>query len=146
MIKQFFLPGPPPTTTDQEKRIGVSKKTGKPYVYADDNLRRAKAYFRDSLAAHQIPRPLEGGVRLIVKWMFPLDGSHRSGEYKLTKPDTDNLQKALKDVMTKLCFWHDDAQVCCEITEKFWADIPGIFIRVEEIPDNDGINSTPQGV
>lgn len=146
MTKIFFLPGPPPTTTDQEKRIGVSKKTGKPYVYADDNLRRAKVYFRDSLAAHQIPRPLEGGVRLIVKWLFPLDGSHRSGEYKLTKPDTDNLQKALKDVMTKLRFWHDDAQVCCEITEKFWNDIPGIFIRVEEIPGYDGINSADREV
>ncbi|MBE5775284.1 MAG: RusA family crossover junction endodeoxyribonuclease [Clostridiales bacterium] len=135
MTKQFFLPGPPPTTTDQEKRIGVSKKTGKPYVYADDNLRRAKVYFRDSLAAHQLPAPLDGGVRLIVKWLFPLpaDGSHHSGEYKLTKPDTDNLQKALKDTMTRLGFWKDDAQVCSEVSEKFWSDIPGIFIHLEDL-------------
>lgn len=136
MIKQFFLPGPPPTTTDQEKRIGVSKKTGKPYVYADDNLRRAKAYFFDSISPHRPDRPMAGGVQLLVKWLFPIpEGSdYHNGEYKLTKPDTDNLQKALKDVMTRLGFWQDDAQVCTEIIEKFWADIPGIFIRVEELP------------
>jgi Holliday junction resolvase RusA-like endonuclease len=35
--------------------------------------------------------------------------------------------------MTKLGFWTDDALVASEIIEKFWAEIPGIFIRIEEI-------------
>ena len=46
---------------------------------------------------------------------------------------TDNLEKALKDEMTRLHFWHDDAQVCSEIIEKFWADICGVFVQVEEL-------------
>lgn len=39
--------------------------------------------------------------------------------------------KALKDEMTRLHFWADDAQVCSEIVEKFWSDPCGVFVRVE---------------
>ena len=73
-----------------------------------------------------------GGVRLIVKWCFPRK-NHRDGEYKITKPDTDNLQKLLKDVMTKLGYWADDNLVASEIVEKFWAEKPGIYIRIEDL-------------
>ncbi len=76
---------------------------------------------------------MRGALRLIVKWCFPITGEHSDGEYKSTKPDTDNLEKLLKDIMTKLGFWKDDAQVASEITEKFYARIPGILIYVEEI-------------
>ena len=60
-------------------------------------------------------------------------GRQNVWEYRTTKPDTDNLQKLLKDCMTDVGFWKDDAQVASEICEKFWAEIPGIWIRVEEI-------------
>ena len=76
---------------------------------------------------------LSGALRLIVKWLFPIKGKHTDGEYKITRPDTDNLIKLLKDVMTEVGFWNDDAQVASEINEKFYADIPGIYIRIEEI-------------
>lgn len=35
--------------------------------------------------------------------------------------------------MTTVGFWKDDALVASEIVEKFWAEIPGIYIRIEEI-------------
>ena len=47
---------------------------------------------------------------MVTKWCFP-KGKHSDGEYKATKPDTDNLQKMLKDVMTEVGFWKDDALV-----------------------------------
>ena len=49
----------------------------------------------------------------------------------MKKVRTDNLEKMLKDVMTELRWWKDDAQVASEIVEKFWAEQPGIFISVE---------------
>lgn len=61
------------------------------------------------------------------------NGKHKDGEYKISKPDTDNLQKMFKDCMTKLDFWTDDQLVASEICEKFWADIPGIYVRIEEL-------------
>ena len=68
-----------------------------------------------------------------MKWCFPVTEKHQNGEYKTTKPDTDNLQKLLKDVMTDLKYWKDDALVASEFIEKFWADVPGIYIEVYEI-------------
>ena len=35
--------------------------------------------------------------------------------------------------MTTVGFWKDDAQVAREISEKFWAKVPGIRIRVTEL-------------
>ena len=78
-------------------------------------------------------RRIEAGCRLITKWCFP-KGKHQDGEYRITKPDTDNLQKLLKDCMTLCGFWKDDALVASEIVEKFWARIPGIYIKIEELP------------
>jgi Holliday junction resolvase RusA-like endonuclease len=72
-------------------------------------------------------------VRLITKWCFLITGQHKNGEYKTTKPDTDNLQKLLKDCMTDLGYWTDDALVASEITEKFWAEMPGIYIAIESL-------------
>lgn len=67
----------------------------------------------------------------VVRVIDPAHGL--SGEYRITKPDTDNLQKLLKDCMTRCGFWKDDAQVASELCEKFWAEIPGIFIHIEEL-------------
>ena len=128
---QFFMPMIPPTVTHQEKQVAVVD--GKPRFYEPEELKAARAKLRDSLAAHRPEREMEGGVRLVVKWLFPR-GTHPNGSYRITKPDTDHLQKLLKDVMTQLHFWKDDAQVASEISEKFWAEVPGIFIRVEELP------------
>ena len=33
--------------------------------------------------------------------------------------------------MTKLGFWNDDAQVCSELTEKIWNELPGLYVSVE---------------
>ena len=70
----------------------------------------------------------------MVKWCFPCAGTrHHNGEWRVTPPDADNLQKLLKDVMTESLFWKDDALVCSEIVEKFWAEVPGIFIKIESV-------------
>lgn len=128
---EFFMPMIPPTVTHQEKRI--TAKNNKPIVYEDERLKDARQKLTAHLSQHRISQPLVGAVRLMVKWCFPIAAKHKHGEYKTTKPDTDNLQKLLKDVMTKLGFWKDDALVCSEIVEKFYSDVPGIYIRLEEI-------------
>ena len=128
---EFFMPMIPPTCTHQEKKVHVVK--GKPVYYEPENLKAAKQKLIGHLRSHVPEEPVMYGVRLLVKWCFPISGQHKNGEYKITKPDTDNLQKLLKDCMTDLGFWKDDALVASEIIEKFWADIPGIYIRIEEL-------------
>lgn len=133
---QFFLPMNPPTVTHHDKELHAYLKDGRPRAVLHDSARLldAKAKLRAALLPHRPAKPLEGPVRLVVKWCFAdPEGCHRDGEYKVTKPDTDNLDKALKDQMTRLGFWADDAQVASEISEKFWSGTPGIFIQAEAL-------------
>lgn len=130
---EFFMPMIPPTATHQEQQVRVVK--GKPVFYDPPELKAARSKLTAHLAGHRPGEPLTGAVRLVVKWCFPR-GEHGDGEYRITKPDTDNLQKLLKDCMTAAGFWKDDAQVASEICEKFWAEIPGIYICAEEIEQN----------
>ena len=125
----FFISMDPPTKTQQEHRIG-KRKDGSMYVYEDRDLKEVRSRLFKAVAPHAPEIPFSDAVRLVVKWCFPR-GKHSDGEYKTTKPDTDNLNKMLKDEMTKAGFWEDDALVTSEIIEKFWAEIPGIYIEIE---------------
>lgn len=100
---------------------------GKPVFYDGSELKAARQKLIGHLFRHKPRKRYECGVRLMVRWCFP-KGRHRDGEYRITKPDTDNLQKLLKDCMTVCNFWKDDALVASELVEKFWADIPGILM------------------
>lgn len=127
---EFFLPIIPPTVTHQEKKVSI--KNGKPIFYEPPELVQAREKLSAYLTKYIPVEKYTSGVRLVTKWCFPR-GKHRDGEYRITRPDTDNLQKLLKDVMTNLGFWVDDALVASEIVEKFWAEIPGIYICIEKL-------------
>lgn len=130
MATEFFMAMDPPTCTHQEKQVAVIK--GKPVFYDPPEVKNAKSKLTGYLIRHKPEKPYNKGCRLITKWCFPA-GSHNNGEYRIIKPDTDNLQKMLKDCMTMCGFWKDDALVASEIVEKFWSEVPGIYIRIEEL-------------
>lgn len=129
-MTEFFMPMIPPTVTHQEHKVAVIK--GKPVFYDPPELKEARSKLAAHLAKHKPKKRYECGVRLTVKWLFP-KGKHKDGEYKTTKPDTDNLQKLLKDCMTDLRFWIDDALVASEVCEKFYAKVTGIYVRIEKL-------------
>ena len=142
MVLQFFLPMLPPTTTHQEKKTRVVN--GKQVHYEPPELKAARAKLTAHLAPYAPKEPLRPPVRLIVKWCFPCRGKHQDGEYRVSRPDTDNLEKLLKDVMTGLGYWQDDAHVASEIVEKFWSNLPGLFLRAEEL-ESDSIPLSSKG-
>lgn len=127
---EFFMAMIPPTITQQEHKVTVVN--GKPVFYEPQELKQAKSKLLAHLAGHVPDKRMDQGVMLVVKWLFP-KGKHKNGEYRTTKPDTDNLQKMLKDCMTKLNYWRDDCLVVSEHVEKFWADNPGIYIMIQEM-------------
>ncbi len=130
MVTEFFMPMIPPTVTAQEHQVRVVNN--KPIFFEPPKLKTAKDKLTANLSKHKPTEPYTSAVRLIVKWCFPR-GRHSDGEYRTTKPDTDNLNKLLKDCMTKCGYWKDDALVASEIIEKFWAEVPGIYIRIDEL-------------
>lgn len=130
MTLEFFMAMDPPSVTAQEHKVMV--RNGKPVFYDPPEVKAARLKLIGHLSKFAPDNELSGPIELVTKWCFPKD-RHKNGEYRITKPDTDNLQKMLKDCMTDCGYWKDDALVCREITEKFWADIPGIYIRVTEL-------------
>ena len=128
----FFIEMNPPTATAQEKKVTVVG--GKPRYYDPAPVKEARKKLTGKLIVHRPDTPLTGPVALTTLWLFPKGKSHKNGEWRSTKPDTDNLQKLLKDCMTKCGFWKDDAQVVRETVEKRWSDDPaGIYIEIEEL-------------
>lgn len=141
MTVEFFIPMEHvPTVTAQEHKVTVVN--GKPRFYDPPELARAKANIIAALLArHRPAEKLTGPLHLHVVWCFLTD-RHPDGSWRDTKPDTDNLQKLLKDCMTQVGFWEDDAQVCSELAEKRWVrgireggTASGIWIRIVEMED-----------
>lgn len=147
-IVQFFVRMKEiPTVTHQEKRISTrsvktsdGKRKTTPVVYESAALKDARAMFRTHMTKVLHILTWEKGVytspwrdtpvALGVVWLFPRPkkvkaGSKNGGNdtWKVTKPDTDNLIKLLKDEMTHAGWWHDDAQVVIERSMKMYAPV-----------------------
>lgn len=130
---KFFLLLDPPTVTAQEKKVAIIR--GKPRIYEPENVAKAKAELKKHLKPFVPKSPLNGPLKLTVSWLFFIGTKHKHMEYRMTKPDTDNLEKLLKDCMTELMFWEDDAQVAVEHVEKLWSKEPtGISIEITALP------------
>ena len=130
---QFFMPMIPPTVTHQEKKTTVNKTTGKIVYYEPSELKDARAKLTAALLPHRPAFALTGPLHLQTAWLFQADEKHPAGTWKTSKPDTDNLQKMFKDIMTDLGFWTDDALVCLESVSKSYDDVPGIFVQIKQL-------------
>jgi Holliday junction resolvase RusA-like endonuclease len=139
-LMRFKLKMTPPTATAQQK--GERVVGGYIHHYKKKNVAQAEAILRDALLPYVPEEPItDKPISMCTVWMFPYPKSakrHEPGWYrrKITRPDTDNLNKLLKDVMTDMGFWKDDALICTELIMKVYSDEPGILIDYYE-PDVD---------
>ena len=138
---KFKLKMIPPTATAQQK--GERVVNGYIHHYKKKNVAAAEAILRDALLPYVPDVPITDlPIRLDVIWMFPYPKSakkHKPGwdRWKITRPDTDNLNKMLKDVMTDMGFWKDDALICSEYVTKVYSDEPGIMIWIYDKMEMD---------
>ena len=138
LVTRFMLGFNPPTVTHQEHKIRViydkAKKKHIPMTYEPEELKAARELYLAHLNQHRLPDPLPGPVALMVQWRFLTAIKKLDQTWKATKPDTDNLNKLLKDCMTLTGFWHDDAQVVHEAISKIWViEDPGIMISIYDL-------------
>lgn len=104
-------------------------------TYKTKNLKEWEKQLEADLKGSVPDKPLDGPILLHTAWMFRPSDKRKDGIWKTTKPDADNMVKTLKDVMTRLGFWHDDAQIVCESTTKQWCMMPGIYILVKQLEE-----------
>ena len=127
-----------PHTTSQMKGEAVRyRRDGSAYIqhYRKDKVQD----FRDSLVLRMkkyAPKePLTGPIKLEICVYFDIKTRSKWGKYKDTKPDCDNFVKEIKDVMTLLKFWKDDAQVVDLRVVKIYSEKASISISYEELPE-----------
>jgi Holliday junction resolvase RusA-like endonuclease len=127
----------PPKATAQQK--GAFVMNGKVRFFEKAKVRSAREILLSSLQQYAPVTPIATAVSLSVKYFFPYRKTERKAIVKqglitphTVRPDLDNLEKLLLDVMTSLQFWKDDSQVCDKHTQKFFAPQGKIVIEVKE--------------
>jgi Holliday junction resolvase RusA-like endonuclease len=128
----FFMAMEKVPTATKQQRKWYTGRDGRPHSHPSAAWSKAEDELRARLEPHAPSEGIEGAVALDVTWCFPANG-HADGEPFVKPPDTDNLQKGLKDIMTELGWWADDAQVFSEHVTKIHSRVPGIRIDVEEV-------------
>lgn len=95
------------------------------------------------IAKTKAPRkPLTGPLQVHLRFLYavPKKGQPKAGKPHSSRPDADNLAKALLDGMDKCGYWLDDAQVAVLVVEKRYCPEylePGVQVYVVEIDENN---------
>ena len=95
---------------------------------------------------HHRPRvPLTGPVECNLRFIFRRPKAHFTSKglrmnapvHHSVKPDKDNLEKAVLDVLTRNGFWLDDSQVARGYTAKSYSDVledsAGVLISISSL-------------
>lgn len=134
----FRLDCIPPTATAQQK--GVFVRGGKVRFFTKKKVREGENFLAALLSMHAPDVPFSEPVAVKVRWTFPWRKSERKSIVTAgnpvphtSRPDLDNLEKALLDVMTRLNFWTDDSLVTEKSTSKWWGPRPGIDIEIRPV-------------
>ena len=125
----YFEDGMPEGTAQQK---GVYARNGKVHFYEKEKIKKARNILLSKLLPHRPGVISEKPIKLIVFFSFDVKDKQKWGKYKTTRPDTDNILKILKDLMTGIWF-KDDSQVVDERVVKTYSEQASIFIKIEEL-------------
>ena len=144
---EFFVPGAPVGKgRPRAARRGAGVVMFTPEKTADyESLvaaTAAAALSCDALAAHQL---LDGPLEAVLDVRFPVPVSWSKArraralagaEWHTSKPDADNVAKAILDACNGVVF-RDDAQVVILIATKAFSESPGVRVVIREVqPQN----------
>lgn len=140
MTIEFFVPGEPKA---QPRPRAFARKFGNKWmarVYDAGTAEGWKSLIAASAKKYIPQQPIDGAVILTILFAMPRPKYHyrSNGMLKDTapvmhqsRPDLDNLEKAVMDALTQLGFWNDDAQVAWKHTNKVYGMIAGATIKIE---------------
>lgn len=133
-----------PCTPTAQARVRHAVRHGFSVAYKSDRQEANERTLDALLAPHAPAAPLDGGVVLEFRAVFPPPKSTGKKEraamlrgirLHTKKPDLDNLTKQLKDAMTRLHFWHDDRQVVRLVCEKRYGETGRWEVCVREVQE-----------
>lgn len=134
---KFTIPGTP--VAKARPRITRSGHAYTPKKTADYEM-RVKICVMQLMAVQRL-RPTTEAVRLTVQAFFPIPASWTkakkekalNGDLKhTTKPDFDNVEKAIQDAMNGIVY-KDDSQIVLVAGSKEYASEPRVEVTVETV-------------
>lgn len=130
---EFFAAMRVPSTTHNDL-VAVPMAHGGARIVKSAALREAEAAWESRLARFAPDRPLTGPLAADVRLCWEADAAHPAGTPKATKPDLDNIEKTLWDVLGRLGFFErGDQQVALKRVAKLYGEVPGVYVRLEEM-------------
>ena len=127
----------------------VTTLGGQPRLIKGKNVRETEATITQLLAMNRPMAMMDGPLSLRVTIVWPhLKSATKTVKAKplvpkQTKPDGDNVLKSLKDVMQRLGFFQDDAQIWRESIRRFHGQKPGVWIELETDTDLAFLDTEP---
>lgn len=141
MTLEFRVDCVPPSATAQQK--GAFVRGGRVRFFKKRRVREGEDFLAALCSEHAPEVPFSSPVSLSVRWTFPWRKSERKSVVRAgvpvphaTRPDLDNLEKGLLDVLTRVGFWTDDSLVGEKRTSKWRGPRPGIEVRIRTM---DGV-------
>lgn len=115
MILDFYIPGEPERTTAQE-----GHRLSRGHYYTDPKIKAVRQGLIEELKPNAPEEPIAGPVHLRIDFFFGTSDVKKQGCWKVTRPDTDNLIKLMKDCMTEAGFGRTTARCAWK-----WSRKPG---------------------
>lgn len=122
-----------PKTTAQQKKFSTKTKT----FYKTSKIKQSEYLLVRALSGRQPRKTYDTPIKLSVTWLFPHTKKSKDGERKGTRPDLDNLQKLLQDIMCKLGYYKDDSLITDLKVKKRWHRHSGLIIEINEVETID---------
>lgn len=130
---RFWISVEPPTTTHNDLVTSVNKKTGKAFIRKSDKLHEVEASLEARIAPNRPEEQFHGACEISMCICYQADAKHPKG-FKITKPDNDNLEKTIFDVLERLGFFEiGDQQIAINHTTRCYDDHPGIYVELREV-------------
>ena len=117
--------------------------------YASSKAKGWASELAVGMAPFKPQKPLEGPLWVSITWVFghtkaEPKSKRESYKWKTTRPDLDNMEKTVLDVLTQQGFMLDDSQVVFKTTKKMHGPKPCLLIGIVPLDTHDTLSPLPQ--
>lgn len=140
LIRNFIIPGKP--MGKQRPRVLKNGISYTPKETVNYEVFVKSCYCKDYPDA----KPFEGAVKIEIEAYMPIPKSAtkklqeamKAGTVRPTKkPDWDNIGKIITDALNGIAY-NDDKQIVSCIVQKFYSDVPMVYVKIREIAEGKG--------
>lgn len=130
-----------PSRATHQSALRVMKRRGGGFFvgkYAKSGAKKWSNELAEKLRPFKPPRPFSEPVHIDVIWVFdyPKSTPQKNREkysWRMKRPDLDNMEKGVLDLLTKEGFFLDDSQIVSKFTAKMEGTEPCIIIRIRPL-------------